>query len=69
MEFYTKNEITMEKFNFCIATNWPISDMLCVYRILNNDVHYGNIKDAEFLLDYAKYRRPDKSWRIVKLLV
>jgi hypothetical protein len=59
----------MEKFNYCITTNWPENNMLSVYRVHNRDVHYGNIKDAEYLLDYVKYQSPGKSWRIVKLLV
>lgn len=58
---------TNNPFNFCIATMWPGTDQLSVYRIHNRDIHYGSMQEATELLKYVRRQNPESEWRIVKI--
>lgn len=57
----------MNNFNFCIATEWPDTTQLCVYRVRNTDIHWGDQSHADFLLEYVKQQAPERDWRIIKI--
>lgn len=42
-----------KEFNFVIAAKWPEGDSLCVYSYVQ-DVHYGDVDYAKYLLSYVK---------------
>lgn len=56
-----------KEFNFCIATMWPGTERLCVYRVNNRDIHYGNMQTATELLTYVQRQSPKSDWKIVAI--
>jgi hypothetical protein len=51
--------------NFVIARFWEDNrNSLCVYRIFNNDVHYGDEEYAENLLKIVSEKNKDDKYEI-----
>lgn len=59
--------LNTKSFNFCIGTEWPGTDQLCIYRIRNTDIHYGSMKTAQSLLNYVQQQSPGQAWRIIRI--
>lgn len=67
----SKGEEREEKFNFCIGRYWHENKgALCIYTY-GSEVHYGDMKEAEWQLNYVKSKNDcsiSDEYKIFKLL-
>lgn len=56
-----------KKFNYAVGRYWKgESGEVCIYTF-QSEVHYGDLKDAELLLEYVKEQEPEEDWKIFVL--
>ena len=55
----------MINFNFVIARPWEEDcNHLCTYMFFNSEVHYGNMEDAERLLEHILEKEDHDDYKI-----